>query len=184
MNLYLVSKDVLELLNALDMLQNQLLEEQKKKNGDTDAIYTEIIGIEDTIESLDYDLAALAEDITKDIRNNEIEAKAYKEEADRWNLKRQAAEARIKREKELLKYILTDNGVKKIHAGLFNLTVANNGGKTPINYQAEPQDLPEQFRKQEIVYKYNDEEIRKFLDNGGSSTLFAYGERGQSLRIK
>lgn len=183
MNLYLVSKDVLELLNALDMLQNQLLEEQKKKNGDTDAIYTEIIGIEDTIKSLDYDLAALAEDITKDIRNNEIEAKAYKEEADRWNLKRQAAEARIKREKELLKYILTDNGVKKIHAGLFNLTVANNGGKMPIRYNCDPMDLPDEFRLEAVSYKPDTDAIRRFLDDGQTSDLFEYGERGTNLRI-
>ncbi len=144
----------------------------------------ELVAIDDTLEGEDFNLESLAEDLAKDIRNSEMNAKAYKEEAQRWLEKSARCGRRAESVKALLKYILETNGQKKIHAGNFDLVIANNGGKLPIKYFVTAEDLPEQFRLEAVTYKADDKAIREFLDNGGETNLFRYGERGTNLRIK
>lgn len=182
MNGYFVRQEILDLLDK----RQYLMDELKKPENFGDEEMTEQLAVcEDTLESIDLEIGDLAESLAGDIRNNEMEAKAYSEEADVWKAKQISAERRAKSEEDLLKYILKQRDIKKLDAGKFMISIVNNGGKLPIEYQVSaPAELPEEFRTATTVYKANDLAIRDFLDNGGKSKYFEYGQRGTSLRIR
>ena len=180
-NGYFVRQDILRLLDD----RQYVLEEMRNiDNIGNEDLEEHLAAIEDTLESIDFELEDLAEALAGDIRNTELEAKAYSEEADSWRAKQIRAERRAKSEKDLLKYILKQSNVQKLQAGKFKVSIVNNGGKLPIEYNVSaPAELPEQFRTETTVYKADDVAIREFLDNGGESDLFHYGQRGQNVRI-
>lgn len=180
MNGYFVRQDILDLLDKRQSLMERLKEPESW--GDEE-LTEELAAIEDTLEGIDLQLEDLAEALAGDIRNNELEAKAYSEEADIWKAKQIRAERRAKSEKDLLKYILKQKDVSKLQAGKFKVSVVNNGGKLPIEYEVPPEELPERFKVTILTQKPFDQAIREFLDNGGQSDLFHYGERGQNVRI-
>lgn len=180
MNGYFVRQDILDLLDKRQSLMERLKEPESW--GDEE-LTEELAAIEDTLEGIDLQLEDLAEALAGDIRNNEMEAKAYSEEADIWKAKQIRAERRAKSEKDLLKYILKQKDVSKLQAGKFKVSVVNNGGKLPIEYEVPPEELPEPFKVTILTTKPFDQAIRVFLDNGGESDLFHYGERGQNVRI-
>ena len=180
MNGYFVRQDILDLLDKRQSLMDRLKEPESW--GDEE-LTEELAAIEDTLEGIDLQLEDLAEALAGDIRNNELEAKAYSEEADIWKAKQIHAERRAKSEKDLLKYILKQKDVSKLQAGKFKVSVVNNGGKLPIEYEVPPEELPERFKVTILTQKPFDQAIREFLDNGGESDLFHYGERGQNVRI-
>lgn len=180
MNGYFVRQDILDLLDKRQSLMERLKEPESWGVGE---LTEELAAIEDTLEGIDLQLEDLAEALAGDIRNNELEAKAYSEEADIWKTKQIRAERRAKSEKDLLKYILKQKDVQKLQAGKFKVSVVNNGGKLPIEYEVPPEELPERFKVTILTQKPFDQAIREFLDNGGQSDLFHYGERGQNVRI-
>lgn len=179
-NGYFVRKDILDLLDD----RQYLIEELRAPANFGDEDLTEkLAAIEDTLEGIDLELADLAEALAGDIRNCELEAKAYSEEADIWKAKQIRAERRAKSEKDLLKYILKQKDVQKLQAGKFKVSIVNNGGKLPIEYNVPPEELPEGFKITVFSQKADDLKIREFLDAGGESDLFHYGQRGQNVRI-
>ena len=181
MNGYFVRQDILDLLDKRQSLMERLKEPESW--GDEE-LTEELAAIEDTLEGIDLQLEDLAEALAGDIRNNEMEARAYSEEADIWKAKQIRAERRAKSEKDLLKYILKQKDVSKLQAGKFKVSIVNNGGKLPIEYAvSSPAELPEEFRMSVTTYKANDAAIREFLDNGGESDFFNYAPRGQNVRI-
>lgn len=185
MNGYFVEQDILEKLDLLAYLQDMLrgLEERPEefKGADLDE---QILATKTTIESLDYDLETLAEQLAGDIRNHDMAAKAFKAESEAWKTKQYREEQRVRSEKDLLMYLMKKQNIDKMKAGKFSLTIANNGGKTPIQYAVDPEDLPSRFRIKTIVFKADDTAIREYLDAGHTSKFFEYGERGQNLRIR
>ena len=181
MNGYFVRKDILDLLDDRQALTEEL---SNPANFGDEELTERLAAIEDTLEGIDLQLEDLAEALAGDIRNNELEAKAYSEEADIWKAKQIRAERRAKSEKDLLKYILKQKDVSKLQAGKFKVSIVNNGGKLPIEYAvSSPAELPEEFRMSVTTYKANDAAIREFLDNGGESDFFNYAPRGQNVRI-
>lgn len=180
MNGYFVRQDILNLLDQRQYLMDEL---KKPENFGDYEMEEDIQAIEDTLESIDLEIGDLAESLAGDIRNNEMEAKAYSEEADAWKAKQISAERRAKSEKDLLKYILKQRDIKKLDAGKFKISIVNNGGKLPIEYEVPPEELPERFKVTILTQKPFDQAIREFLDNGGESDLFHYGQRGQNVRI-
>lgn len=180
MNGYFVRQDILNLLDQRQYLMDEL---KKPENFGDYEMEEDIQAIEDTLESIDLEIGDLAESLAGDIRNNEMEAKAYSEEADAWKAKQIRAERRAKSEKDLLKYILKQRDIKKLDAGKFKISIVNNGGKLPIEYEVPPEELPERFKVTILTQKPFDQAIREFLDNGGESDLFHYGQRGQNVRI-
>lgn len=185
MNGYFVEQDILEKLDLLAYLQDMLrgLEERPEEFRGAD-LEEQICATKDTIESLDYDLETLAEQLAGDIRNHDMQAKAFKAEAERWKNKQYREEQRVTSEKALLMHLMKKKNIEKMKAGKFSLTIANNGGRTPITYTVDPEDLPSKFRIKTIVFKADDQAIREYLDAGHSSKYFEYGERGQNLRIR
>lgn len=180
-NGYFVRQDILQLLDQRQYLMEEL---KNPANFGSEELTEALAACEDKIEGIDLQLEDLAEALAGDIRNTEMQAKAYGEEADAWKSKQINAERRAKSEKDLLKYILKQKGVTKTQAGKFKVSLVTNGGKLPIEYNINaPAELPEEFRTMTTVYKADDAAIREFLDNGGQSELFHYGERGQNVRI-
>lgn len=180
-NGYFVRQDILDLLDQRQYLMEEMKNPANFGNAEMEE---QLAACEDTIESIDLELEDLAEALAADIRNTEMQSKAYSEEADIWKAKQIRADRRAKSEKDLLKYILKHKGVTKTQAGKFKVSLVNNGGKLPIVYNVSaPAELPEEFRTVTTVYKADDLAIREFLDNGGESDLFQYGERGQNVRI-
>lgn len=186
MNGYFVKQDVLEILDQIAELQEMQkgLTEKPEHLSQTEIAET-IQTCEDSIESLGYDLEELAEWLAGDVRNAEMQVAMYKKEAESWKTKQYKAELRAKNGKDFLMYLMQKIGAKKMAAGKFNLTIANNGGKLPISYTIDDMEqLPAKYRIKQITYKADDAAIRKFLDAGGHSKYFEYGTRGQSLRIR
>ena len=103
MNGYFVRQEILDLLDKRQYLMDEL---KKPENFGDYEMEEDIQAIEDTLESIDLEIGDLAESLAGDIRNNEMEAKAYSEEADVLKAKQISAERRAKSEKDLLKYIL------------------------------------------------------------------------------
>ena len=186
MNGYFVRQDVLDILEQMAELQEmQRGLATKPEHMSLEEIADQIQACKDTIESLGYDLEQLAEWLVGNVRNNEMQAAAFKAEAEIWKTKQYKAELRAKSGKEFLHYLMDKVGQKKMNAGKFSLTIANNGGKLPISYNVDDmQDLPSKFRIKTVTYKADDAAIRDFLDNGGKSKYFEYGQRGTSLRIR
>ena len=185
MNGYFVKQEVLEKLDQIAELREiQRGLAEKPEHMSLEEIADTIKACEDSIESLGYDLEELAEYLVGDIRNNEMKAEAFKKEAEVWKTKQYKAELRAKNGKDFLMYLMSKVGKKKMDAGKFNLTIANNGGPIPLVLNADPEELPAKFRIKQIVFKADNIEIRKFLDAGRKSKYFQYGERGQNLRIK
>ena len=180
MNGYFVRKDILDLLDDRQALTEEL---SNPANFGDEELTERLAAIEDTLEGIDLQLEDLAEALAGDIRNNEMEARAYMEEAEVWKVKQIRAEKRAKSEKDLLKYILKQKNVQKLQAGKFKVSIVNNGGKLPIEYNVPPEELPEAFKVTVFTQKPFDQAIREFLDNGGESDLFHYGQRGQNVRI-
>ena len=180
MNGYFVRKDILDLLDDRQALAEEL---SNPANFGDEELTERLAAIEDTLEGIDLQLEDLAEALAGDIRNNEMEARAYMEEAEVWKVKQIRAEKRSKSKKDLLKYILKQKNVQKLQAGKFKVSIVSNGGKLPIEYNVPPEELPEAFKVTVFTQKPFDQAIREFLDNGGESDLFHYGQRGQNVRI-
>lgn len=186
MNGYFVKQDVLEILEQIaELKEMQRGLSEKPEHMSLEEISEQIQTCEDTIEALGYEVEELAEWIAGDIRNAEMQAAMYKKEAESWKTKQYKAELRAKNGKDFLMYLMSKVGQKKMAAGKFSLTIANNGGKLPISFNVEDMEqLPSKYRIKQVTYKADDAAIRDFLDAGGHSKYFEYGQRGQSLRIR
>ena len=182
MNLYFVKNDIMALLAD----RAALIEQRRLTDGlEGEALEEQIQAIDDTIESLDYNIAELLSEVVKDIRNRKANIDAYKREEDNFKARRFNEEAVVKSEEGLINMVMFHNDIKKFDSpdNLFHVSVVNNGGKLPIEYNvAAPSELPEEFRMSVTTYKANDLAIREFLDNGGESDLFHYGRRGTHLK--
>lgn len=177
MDLYKINNEVANILATIDELETM-------RDQNPDQVQEEIQAYEDTLEGLNLTLEELGENLAAYAHNAEIEANAYAQEAARWHDKMQAADARAKRAKDLLMWIMKRKDVSRLKAGLWNVSIAKNGGKLPIVYNCPPEELPEFYRIEQVTYKPDTSAIRGYLDAGGTSELFGYGERGEHLRIK
>lgn len=186
MNGYFVKQDVLDLLDRIAELQEmQKGLSEKPEHMSFEEIAEQIQSCKDTIESLGYEVEELLEWIIGDVRNNEMDAATAKTEAGIWKNKQYKAEMRAKTGKDFVQYIMTKLGQKKMPAGIFNVSLVKNGGKLPIVFNVDdPSQLPAKFRKKQVIYKPDDEAIREYLDAGGKSKYFEYGERGTGLRYR
>jgi len=89
-----------------------------------------------------------------------------------------------KRLKEHMKRIFEFHKVKKVETPRFQITVAKNGGKQPIEVNVLPEDLPDELRTSSVVYKKAGDVIRDKLLAGEEIPGCRLLERGTGLRIK
>ncbi len=116
------------------------------------------------------------------IRELESRAEARRAEAKRLNERAEIAENAAERVKAFLMQAMTVMGIKKEDTEHFTVTVANNGGKTPMT--VDEAKVPAAYTTLEAVVKVDKERIRKELEEGKALGFAKLGERGQTLRIK
>ena len=188
MNPYFVKNDVLSILDNIESLQEELVSIRAIKSANVEneaaVIEQQIDAYEDTIESLEWDLGEIVEEVVKDILNNELEAGVMESQEKEFCRKKTNALARANRDKELLKFIFASRGERKCQTEHFKVSIQKNGGKRGIEVFADLESLPEQFVTVKQVYTPNKDEIRKALDSGIETNLFAYKPQGEHVVIK
>lgn len=142
--------------------------------------------VNDTIESVEFDLEQKAEGYVMVIRNLEAQAKAIKDEEKRLREKRLAAENGIERLKKRLFDSMNATGKKKLNAGVFTLSVQKNGGALPVIIDADVENMPKEMLK--MVIQPDTKRIAELLQDEEKSRYYSkfahFGERGESLRIR
>ena len=131
----------------------------------------------DTLEAVQGELEAKAEDYVKVIRQLDAEAKSFDAEADFFKQKALVRKNNIKRMKEaLLNAMIATGHESGLNAGPFTLKVQKNGGIAPLAITGE---VPDELTKKEP----DNEKIREFLKDHDVEWAH-FEERGRHLAIK
>ena len=132
----------------------------------------------DTLEGVQGELEAKAEDYVKVMRTLDAEAKAFDAEADFFRQKALVRKNNIKRMKEALlnAMILTGHESSGLNAGQFTLKVQKNGGLAPLKITGE---VPDELTKKEP----DNDKIREYLKDHDAEWAH-FEERGRHLAIK
>lgn len=140
--------------------------------------------IEDTLESLDFEIEDKAENYAKLIRNMEGGIEAIKHEEERLALKRRNLTNSIDRLKQNLMDSMNATGKRKIKTDLFQISIQKNGGADPVIVDVPTDNLPIELViiKEEPDKKAIAALLKAFPEAGKKYAHF--GERGESLRIK
>lgn len=111
-------------------------------------------------------------------------AEIRKSEAKRMMELAQKDEQRARILKERLKWFFETHQLKTIETSRYRLSLAKNGGKTPLIIKPgiSPGQLPQRF--QTVSIEPNTDAIRTALEAGEDLDFATLGERGTSLRIK
>lgn len=187
MNIYKVREEVLNILNNIDTLEEELTDLRSNRDRDYEsevALEHQIDAYEDTLESLEFDLAELVEEIVKDKKNHDSMASAFGKEKADFALKERWAKERSGRDSELLMFIMKTHGKRKITGDLFTTSIQKNGGLRSIDLRCSPENLPERFRITKTEYLLNQYEARKALDAGESELPFEYKPQGEHIVIR
>lgn len=140
--------------------------------------------IEDTLESLEFEIEEKADGYARVIRNMEGSIEAIKHEEERLALKRRHLTASIDRLKQNLMNSMVAMDKRKIKTDLFQISIQKNGGADPVIVDVPTDDLPTELViiKEEPDKKAIAALLKAFPEAGKKYAHF--GERGESLRIK
>lgn len=86
--------------------------------------------------------------------------------------------------KQRLHDALTRLGLSKLSTATNTVSVCTNGGVIPLNITVAPQDLPPEYRREEVIVRANNDAIRADLEAGVHVVGCGLGERGTHLRLK
>jgi hypothetical protein len=111
-------------------------------------------------------------------------ARSRREEAQRLASLATADDNVVKKLKNRLLWYMEGRGTKRIDTQLHRITVANNGGKAPLEIggSADPSD-PALRRFVKVSYDWDGDAIRGALEAGVSLPFARMGERGRHIRI-
>lgn len=172
MRLYETSADYVRLQEMLD--SNETPEEMRQT-------------IIDTMESLQGDFEDKAENMIALVSNNKATIAGCKAEIKRL----QEKIARLENQNDSIqRYLMAEmqfTGLRKVQAGTWTVSIQKNGGKAPLIWKIEPDDLdletmPEKYVKR--TETIDTAAVRETLEAGGFLSFAELGERGESLRIK
>ena len=164
-------------MNLYELTEDFLMVQQMLEDPDVDQKL-----INDTLESLEYDIEQKADVYAKLIRNMEGSLTAVKAELERLNGTKNLLESGIKRLKQNLQDSMVAAGKRKFKTDLFSFAIQKNGGKAPVILDVkDTSELPDELVR--IKEEADLEAIRALLDKGECKYAH-YGERGESLRIK
>lgn len=140
------------------------------------------LALDEHLSGLDAALEDKAESYAIVIKELEVRAAARRDEATRIRDLAATDEALAERLKRRLKEAMETTGRLKIDTPKFRLSVANNGGKQPLNITVPAEDLPEALRV--VRLEPNKDAIRAALEAGASVPGCELAPRGTSLRIR
>lgn len=118
------------------------------------------------------------------IRERETRAAARETEAERLKALAASDAHSAKRLKDRLAWFLRERGVERVETPRFRVSLARNGGKTPVALSVPPEDLPEELCFVRVSYVADTETIRARLEAGALLPYATLGERGYHVRIK
>lgn len=139
--------------------------------------------IKDTMEGLQGDIEAKAENYGKIIRMMQYDSAACKAEEKRFHNKAQTIDNRVDYLKKRMMDSMDVAGMKTIKTQLFEFRIKKNGGIAPLVLRdgITPDDVPPEFIK--VRVEFDKDAIRKAAEKGECE--FAHiGERGKSLTIR
>lgn len=140
--------------------------------------------IQDTLESLEYEIEEKADAYARIIRNLEADITAYKGEIERFRTKKDAAEKVIKRMKENLQVAMETTGKTKFKTGLFSFNIAKNAPSVVIDTDDYTR-IPEEFLKKREP-EVDKTALKAAMVEADMSEIpgICHLEQGKSLRIK
>lgn len=168
-----------EMADALRSLADQL------DNAETSEDMRQVLI--DTMESLDMDFEDKAESMMSIIANNNAMIAGCKAEIKRLTDKVQRLQNQNDSIKAYMMMCMKMSGKTKMQAGTWQISIAKNGGKAPLLWKVDPDELdltalPEKYVKR--TEEINTAAVRETLEHGGFLSFAELGERGESLRIK
>ena len=168
-----------EMADALRSLADQL------DNAETSEDMRQVLI--DTMESLDMDFEDKAESMMSIIANNNAMIAGCKAEIKRLTDKVQRLQNQNDSIKAYMMMCMKMSGKTKMQAGTWQISIAKNGGKAPLLWKVDPDELdlkalPEKYVKR--TEEINTAAVRETLEAGGFLSFAELGERGESLRIK
>ena len=140
--------------------------------------------INDTLESLAYEIEEKADAYARIIRNLEADIMAYKTEIERFKAKKEHAEKSIKRMKEDLQNSMEATGKTKFKTELFSFNVANNAPSVVIDAE-DVNRIPVEFLKVKDP-EVDKTALKQSMIEAGIDEIpgICHLEQGKSLRIK
>lgn len=172
-NLYDLTGEFLELM---DMIDDPDVDQEMLQN---------------TLESIDYEIELKADGYAKIIRNLESDVAGIDAEVNRLKKKKQTYENRIKWLKENLKNSMELTNKTKFKTSLFSFSIGKKGGKAPLVIDKDLDKIPEEFKIPQPD-KIDGDSVREFLkthgyegqDGGIYSEYFHLEPRQNILRIR
>ena len=153
----------------------------------------EYMALQEAFEQDDDTVAALLADTDKAIENKadgyakviknfEADIEGLKSEIRRLSDKKVVLENAIQRLKDTLKQAMVITGKTKFKTQLFSFGIQKNGGALPIYLIVPEEQIPDEFMK--ITRTPDKKAMADYIMETGDVTLFNFGERGESLRIR
>ena len=134
--------------------------------------------ISDTLELLEGDIEAKADQIAYIIRELDADEEMLKKEEQRLRAKRESIVRNRQRLKENLMEAMRLTGKEKFKTKLNSFGIRKAGGKIPIVLDTAPENLPDRF--QEIKIEADMDAIRDYLLNKNNEGIdFPYAHIGQ-----
>lgn len=120
--------------------------------------------LEQWLKELETDLSTKADGYAAMIQEILARAEARKAEADRLNHRAKVDFAAAERLTLWLKEVMVKHGVKKLKTLHFNISVCNNGGRTPIELTWPVEQIPAEYIRLQPIVKMD--EVRDALEKG------------------
>lgn len=118
----------------------------------------------------------------KTIANINGDIEGIKSEIDRLTARYRTLESRVAAIKVAMKQAMDLANTRKIKTGIFDVSIAKNGGKAPVILTCTPDQLPDGLVR--IKREADNDKIRKYIEETGDVAYGYIGERGESLRIR
>lgn len=116
----------------------------------------------DTFESLDATINDKLEGCCAVIRELEGKQALLTDEIGRLSTKKKTIQNSIDNLKGYMKNNMEALEIDKVDTGIFNISIAKNGGKRKLKLLVKPEDLPKEL--QSIKIEPNNDAIRKMID--------------------
>jgi len=136
--------------------------------------------LEDTMESLDYEIEEKAENYAKIIRELTADSEAYKAEIDRFEAKKRAVDNNIARMKKSLEMAMIATDKRKFKTGLFSFNIQKNPASIVYDDKSK---VPEQYLIAQDP-KIDTTKLKEDLKNGVELPGVCHLEQSESIRIK
>ena len=138
--------------------------------------------LEDTLESVKFEIVEKAEGYIQVIENFNADAEMFSKQAKLFKEKADKAEANANKLLKILKDAMEETGQTELKTDLFTIKVVANGGKQTLKIDG---DVPEQYKV--VKYENDNEKIRAYLDTLSDPVACTWAHlepRGTRLSIK